>query len=104
MNKKLIIIILIIIIAIILIMIKNKDDSIPESISPDGPQATAKADEKLVTVTEDMQNKIMDESFLNILVQINTFDSLNVAYEPLLEAAMRIAESLELYETNTDGV
>ena len=36
---------------------------------------------------------------LNILLQIKTFDTLNISYEPLLEAAMRIAGELGLYQT-----
>lgn len=104
MNKKIIIVILILIIAIIAAMILNKDDSIPEPVQPDNPLATESPDDKVVTVTKDMEDKIIEDSFLNILVQIQTFDSLNVDYEPLLEAAMRIAEALNLYETSEDGM
>lgn len=104
MNKKVIIIILILIIAIIVAMILNKDDSIPEPVQPNIPITTESPDDKVVTVTKDMEEKIVEDSFLNILVQIQTFDSLNVDYEPLLEAAMRIADALNLYETPEDGV
>ena len=103
MNKKAVIIILILIIAIIVAMILNKDDSIPEPVQPN-PMATESPDNKVVTVTKDMEEKIVDDSFLNILVQIRTFDSLNIDYEPLLEAAMRIADALNLYETPEDGM
>jgi len=40
---------------------------------------------------------------IDILLQIKTFDSLNISYEPLLEASMRIARELDLYQTPDNG-
>ena len=50
-----------------------------------------------------MYDNIEENAFLNILVQIRTFDNLNVNYESLLEAAMRIAGSLDLYNEPNEG-
>ena len=60
--------------------------------------------EKSVEITDaEKIEKIKNDSYLNILLQIKNFDSLNVSYEPLLEAAMRIAGEQELYETPDNG-
>lgn len=103
MNKKFLILIGIILIIIIFgfFILKNNENTENNLPSSNPNNATQ---EKTVQVTDLEQiNKIKDESFLNILLQIKTFDSLNISYEPLLEAAMRIAGELNLYQTSTNG-
>ena len=109
MDKRIIILILLIVIAIIVAVIMNNLHDDGSSIKvPDAPEQiatnTPPKDEKIVEVTDDMIDKIKEESYLNILLQIQSYDPLYVNYEPLLEAAMRIASEQGLLETNTDGV
>lgn len=109
MDKRIIILILLIVIAIIVAVIMNNlhDDGssikvpdVPSQIATDTPPK----DEKTVEVTDEMIEKIREDSYLNILLQIQSYDPLYVNYEPLLEAAMRIASEQGLLETNTEGV
>lgn len=103
MNKKILILAIIILLTILAIFcLTNKDNTNVENNLPSTP--VVNNDEKTVKVddTEKIE-KIKNESFLNILLQIKTFDSLNVSYEPLLEAAMRIAGELDLYQTPESG-
>lgn len=110
MDKRIIILILLIIIAIISTIIFNKLKENPEDVAIPLPvpmgetTSTTTKEEKTVEVTEDMTAKIKEESYLEILLQIQSFDSLYLNYEPLLEAAMRIASVQGLIETQTDGV
>lgn len=113
MNKRVIILILLIIIAVILGVILNKQKNIedntpiPEAIPIDNPAPvdnTPKEEDKTVEVTEEMTEKIVEESYLNVLLQIQVFDSLYANYEPLLEAAMRIASMQGLIEVQTEGI
>ena len=99
MNKKILIILIIVIILIAsLFLFSNKE----ENNLPYTP--VTNNDEKTVEVTDNEKiEKIKNDSYLNILLQIKTFDSLNISYEPLLEAAMRIAGELDLYETPDSG-
>lgn len=103
MNQK-----IFIIIAIILLFIASffffikQEENIPENKLPSTPVITD--EEKVVEVLDEEKiKKITNDSYLNILLQIKTFDSLNINYEPLLEAAMRIARELDLYKIPDDG-
>lgn len=104
MNKKILIVALIVIVILIsLIVFLNRDTN---TIDPDTPSTNVdNTDEnKTVEVTNEEQiEQIKNNSYLNILLQIKTFDSLNISYEPLLEAAMRIAKELNLYQTPDNG-
>ena len=125
MDKRIIIVILLLIIAILSALVYNKfkeeqdiidiptpayvqptennNEEAPYIESPEKEQPTTKpAEEKSVEVTEEMVNNIKDNSYLNILVQIKSFNSFNVNYEPLLEAAMRIATEQGLLQTSMD--
>ncbi len=107
MDKRIIIVILLIIIAIISAVILGKmgegnEGEIPTPVPSGTPSETE--EEKTVEVTEEMIEKIKEESYLAILLQIQSFDSLYINYEPLLEAAMRIASEQGLVETVSDGV
>jgi len=109
MDKRIIIIILLIIIAIISCAIfgklgkEDEQNNIPNPV-PINNNTTEKEEEKTVEVTDEMIQKIKDESYLSILLQIQTFDSLYINYEPLLEAAMRIASEQGLVETVSEGI
>lgn len=106
MNKKLLIILILIVLIAIAVVLNQKKASAPvaEPEASTVPGVKPVATDKLVEVTKDMQDKIIEESYLNILVQIQAFDMLNVNYEPLLEAAMRLAASLGLVKTETEGI
>ncbi len=110
MDKRIIIVFLIIIIAIISAVIFNKSKEVEETENqiptpvPIVNQEPPKEEEKTVEVTDEMIEKIKEESYLNILLQIQSFDSLYANYEPLLEAAMRIASAQELVEVQMDGI
>ena len=110
MDKRIIIVFLLVIIAIISALLVNKfkpEEDIPfeepVNIPLISPQEPPK-EEKKVEVTEDMLNNIKTDSYLDILVQIKNFDNLNVNYEPLLEAAMRIASAQNLLQEPEEGV
>ena len=110
MDKRIIIVFLLIIIAIISAIIVHKLDEkeantpIPTPV-PIGLQDEPEPEEnKTVEVTDEMIQKIKEESYLNILLQIQSFDALNVNNEPLLEAAMRIASEQGLVEIQSDGI
>ena len=103
MNKK-IVVILIVLVALIIIAFQFFSNSEPtETILPSNPNIT---DEKNVVEVTDSKRieMIKNDSYLDILLQIKTFDELNISYEPLLEAAMRIARELDLYQTPENGV
>ncbi len=109
MNKKIqfLLVILVVIVIVICAVVQNKTEEtgtnplVKPSVSGN---TNNEKDEKTVEVTDlDRINKIKEESYLNILVQVKSFDSLNVSYEPLLEAAMRIARELDLYEVPENG-
>ena len=108
MDKRIIIAFLIIVILIISAVIYNKAKE--EKVEPNSqlPVATGTSKqeeaEKLVVLTDDKIQKIREEAYLDILLQIQSFDSFYINYEPLLEAAMRIAGQAGLLETNTEGV
>ena len=106
MNKKLLIILILIVLIAIAVVLNQKKASAPvtEPEASTIPGVKPVATDNLVEVTKDMQDKIIEESYLNILVQIQAFDMLNVNYEPLLEAAMRLAANLGLLETQTEGI
>ena len=102
MNKKILIILAIIILTVICFFIffsnvlSNKKQ-LPSTLVNSN-------NEKIVELTDTEKfEKVKNDSFLNILLQIKTFDSLNISYEPLLEAAMRIAKELNLYQIPDDG-
>ncbi len=107
MNKRIIIAFLLIVIAIISAIIYN---SSKESDLSDAPvpviTGTQKPEEpeKLVALTDDKIAKLREEAFLDILLQIQSFDKYYINYEPLLEAAMRIAGASNLFETQNDGM
>ena len=104
MNKKILLIIAILVLIIVASFVFfQKDDTTTVTPNlPSNPNITD--DKKTVEVTDlDKIQKIEKDSYLNILLQIKTFDSLNISYEPLLEAAMRIAGELNLYQTPEDG-
>jgi len=110
MDKRMIVILfLLVIIAIISAMLFQKfkpEEDLPTSI-PTIPVVTTTEhpkEEKKVEVTEDMSNNIKQDSYLDILIQIKNFNNLNVNYEPLLEAAMRIASSQKLVVEPEEGV
>jgi hypothetical protein len=88
-------------------LILNKNTTPAEPIQnepiPIAP-ATTTDTKNAVEVTDEMVNNIKNDSYLNILVQIKTFDNLNVNYEPLLEAAMRIASEQNLMQTPEEGI
>lgn len=102
MNQKIFIIIAIILLFVASFFFFDKqEENIPENKLPSTPVNTD--EEKVVEVHDDEKiQKITNDSYLNILLQIKTFDSLNVNYEPLLEAAMRIARELDLYKIPDD--
>lgn len=100
MNKKVLIFLAIIVIIISAILFFNNNNS--TNNLPSTP--IINTNEKTVEIDDEEKiEKIKNDSYLNILLQIKTFDSLNVSYEPLLEAAMRIAGELNLYEVPTNG-
>lgn len=102
MNKRILIAIIIIIILTIFAYQFIRPKDVPEQQLP--PTTINTNNEKTVEVTDiDKIEKIKQDSYLNILLQIKTFDSLNISYEPLLEAAMRIAAELDLYQTPENG-
>lgn len=104
MSKKVLILLIIIIIILIAVMFyfNPKNDDTEPNLPSTNIDITN--DEKSVEVTSaEKIEQIKNDSYLNILLQIKTFDSLNISYEPLLEAAMRIAKELDLYETPEDG-
>ncbi|MBO5143450.1 MAG: hypothetical protein J6C46_10780 [Clostridia bacterium] len=103
MNKKILIILaIIILLAIVIFQFSLKDNNTEENL-PSSPAITD--DKNAVEVTDATQiEKIKNDSYLNILLQIKTFDNLNISYEPLLEAAMRIAGELNLYQVPDNGV
>lgn len=100
MNKKVLILLvtLIIIISFVLIF-TNKDSN-----TSGNPSLTSK-EEKTVEVTDIEQiNKIKEDSHLSTLLQVKTFDSLNVSRESLLEVAMRLAGIFNLYQVSEDDM
>lgn len=103
MNKKIFIILaIIILLTLSLFFFYPKEEESSEIKLPSTTVITD--DEKIVEVLDQSKiEKIKTDSFLNILLQIKTFDSLNINYEPLLEAAMRIARELDLYQTPDNG-
>lgn len=103
MNKKILIIIAILVILAVSAFVLFKNDDTPAN--PNLPSTPSVTDDKKTVEVTDLEKiqKIKEDSFLNILLQIRTFDSLNVSYEPLLEAAMRIAGELDLYQIPQDG-
>ena len=103
MNKKILIVLAIIIVFVLsAFFIFNKNENIEDNL-PSSNQNISN-NEKTVQVTDSEQiEKIEKEAYLNILLQIKTFDTLNISYEPLLEAAMRIAGELGLYQTTDSG-
>lgn len=106
MNKKILIILIIAVILVAsLFLFFNKEKDIENNLPSTPINSNDKnVNEKSVEVTDTEKiEKIKNDSYLNILLQIKTFDSLNVSYEPLLEAAMRIAGELNLYETPDNG-
>lgn len=105
MNKRILLVVAIIaIVAIIAYLFLKNDENIENPNLPNLPSTPIVNDEKTVEVTDiEKIEKIKEDSYLNILLQIKTFDSLNISYEPLLEAAMRIAGELDLYQTPEDG-
>ena len=97
MNKKVLIILIAVIITIAFVLINNNN-------STSNDTSNSKED-KIVEVTGVEQiNKIKEESYLNTLLQIKTFDSLNVSYESLLEVAMRLAGTFNLYQVSEDDL
>ena len=105
MDKRIVIVLLLIIIAIIVTLIINKQSEEPVIDSGDISNVTPEPteEEKTVEVTEEIAMKIKEEAYLSILLQIKNFDNFNVNYEPLLEAAMRIAEKQGLYQSPEEG-
>ncbi len=92
--------------AIIVTLIINKNEESPINTSGEiviVPDNVPNEEEKTVEVTEEIAKKIKEEADLSILLQIKSFDSFNVNYETLLEAAMRIAEKQGLYQTPEEG-
>ena len=111
MDKRIIIAFLLAIAAILGALVFNKfkepeeEIVMPSTPSPSSPITTPQQQEtKTVEVTDEMSSNIKTDSYLNTLVQIKTFDSLNVNYEPLLEAAMRIASEQELLQVPEEGI
>ena len=102
MNKKIFIVIAIIILLVLFFILFPHKEEPTNPTLPSTPVITD--EEKIVEVTDsDKIKKIKTDSYLNILLQIKTFDKLNISYEPLLEAAMRIARELDLYQTPDNG-
>lgn len=102
MNKKVLIILTVIIILIIFLVMFQANNEPENNNLPSTP--ITNINEKTVKVDDEEKiEKIKNDSYLNILLQIKTFDSLNISYEPLLEAAMRIAGELELYQIPENG-
>ena len=102
MNKRILIIITILLILTIGISLffanNNDNNNLPST-------PIINNNEKTVEVTDSIQiEKIKTDAYLNILLQVKNFDSLNISYEPLLEAAMRIAGVLNLYQTSENGM
>ena len=113
MDKRIIIVFLLIVLAIITAIVFNRfkeEEDIPTTIKTTEdvtlPTETTikKEEDKLVDVSIDKIEKIKEEAYLDVLLQIQSFDALYANYEPLLEAAMRIASMQGLMQTNTDGV
>ncbi len=111
MDKRIIIAFLLAIAAILGALVFNKfkepeeEIVVPSTPSPSSPITTPQQQEtKTVEVTDEMSSNIKTNSYLNTLVQIKTFDSLNVNYEPLLEAAMRIASEQGLLQVPEEGI
>lgn len=103
MNKKIILVLIAIIILSIFAFQFFSQSETKEDNLPSTPVNTD--EEKIVEVTDlERIEKIKKDSYLDILLQIKTFDTLNVSYEPLLEAAMRIARELDLYQTPENGI
>lgn len=103
MNKRILLIIsIIILVAVFGFFILNNNEV---SVNPNLPSVpNTQNNEKTVEVTDTEKiEKIKEDSYLNILLQIKAFDSLNVNHELLLEAAMRIAGKLDLYQVPTSG-
>ena len=103
MNKRILLIISVIIIIAVFGFIFSKNNESP--VNPNLPSVpNTQNNEKTVEVTDTEKiEKIKEDSYLNILLQIKSFDSLNINHELLLEAAMRIAKDLELYQVSTSG-
>ena len=114
MDKRIIIVFLLIVLAIISAIVFNRfkeEEDIPISVRTpqdvvilETTDNTKKEEDKLVEVTDDKVEKIKEEAYLGILLQIQAFDSLYTNYEPLLEAAMRIASEQGLLQVNSDGI
>ena len=113
MDKRIIIVLLLIAIIAISVVVwlkvdeakkANENVKIPEPVPLVISTPKEKEPEKMVEVTEDMIGKIKEESFLNILLQIRSFDALDANDEPLLEAAMRIANEQGLMQVQEDGM
>lgn len=114
MDKRIIIVFLLIVLAIISAIVFNRfkeEEDYPTTIKTPQevvvtPEAnnTKKEEDKLVEVTDDKVEKIKEEAYLGILLQIQSFDALYTNYEPLLEAAMRIASEQGLLQVNSDGI
>ena len=114
MDKRIIIVFLLIVLAIISAIVFNRfkeEEDIPISVRTpqdvvilETTDNTKKEEDKLVEVTDDKVEKIKEEAYLGILLQIQAFDSLYTNYETLLEAAMRIASEQGLLQVNSDGI
>ncbi len=101
MNKQIIVIIVLIILILAAAFINYnswKEPSPEVTVVPTQPASKPIETDNLVEVTKDIHDKIMEDANIDVLVQIQTFDMLNVNYEPLLEAAMRLATNLGLVE------
>lgn len=107
MDKRIIIVILLIIIAILVAIIFNRftdQETLTTTFNTNVPiNPQPEQEQKVVEVTPDMYDSIEEGSFLYALVQIRTFDKLNVNYESLLEAAMRIAGKSGLFKEPEEG-
>ncbi len=113
MDKRKIILFLLIIAIIISVVVwlkakeakeTTENVNIPEPIPIVISTPKEKEPEKTVEVTEEMIEKIKDESYLSILLQIQSFDAFDVNNESLLEAAMRIASAQDLVQSQEDGM
>ena len=97
MNKKVLIILVAVIITIAFVLIFTTNNNSNNSSNS--------KEEKIVEVIDAEQiNKIKEEAYLSTLLQIKTFDSLNVSYESLLEVAMRLAGNFNLYQVSEDDL
>lgn len=102
MNKKILLVIAIVLILIICIFFSSNSNELQNNNLPSLPNANI--NEKTVEVTDSEKiEKIKTDAYINTLLQIKTFDTLNISYEPLLEAAMRIAGNLNLYQIPDNG-